>query len=107
MERQANLFGVIELNLEKLEFTSTIFTNIAVNDITSKGNIIYAATDDGIYSVDLEANNNIADFSSWTLLDTLQGFPIVYSCEDVEVFNNRLYAWKMEQIFLHLTSDDK
>ncbi|MFT4532988.1 MAG: ligand-binding sensor domain-containing protein [Saprospiraceae bacterium] len=88
----ATVFGVIELNLEKLEFTSTVFTNLAVNDITSNGNILYAATDDGIYSVDIVANNNIADFSSWTLLDNQVGFPIVYSCGHIEVFNNRLYA---------------
>jgi len=85
-------FGVIELNLERLEFTSTVFTNIGVNDITSNGNTLYAATDDGIYFVDVETNNNIADFSSWSLLDDQDGLPVVYSCDHVEVYDGRLYA---------------
>ena len=84
-------FGIIELNLEKLEFTTTIFTNIAVTDITSNGDILYAATDDGIYYVDIMTNNNIADFSSWTLLDNI-GLPTVYAASHIEVYNNKLYA---------------
>lgn len=84
-------FGIIELNLEKLEFTTTVFTNIAVNDLTSNENILYAATDDGIYYVDIVTNNNIADFSSWTLLDNV-GLPPVYAASHVEVYNKKLYA---------------
>jgi len=85
-------FGVIELNLERLEFTTTTFTDLAVNDITSKGDILYAATVDGIYFVDIVTNNNIADFSSWTLLDNQNGLPSAYSSGSVQVFNDRLFA---------------
>lgn len=88
----ATAFGIIELSAERLEFTSTIFTNISVSDLTSNGDILYAATDDGIYAVNLVDNNNIADFSSWELLEQQVGLPLVYDSDYVEVFNGSLYA---------------
>ena len=87
----ATAFGIVELNVEKLEFKSTIFTNIAVNDITSNGNIIYAATNDGVYYVDIVENTNIIDFSSWSFFDTDDGIFDNYEAYHVEVFNNSLY----------------
>ena len=87
----ASAFGIVELNLEKLEFGSTIFTNVAVNDLTSKGSILYAATDNGVYFVDTNENTNIADFSSWSLIDSTDGILDVYEAYHVEVFNDRLF----------------
>jgi ligand-binding sensor domain-containing protein len=92
-------FGVIELNLARLEFSSTVFTDISVNDITSIGNILYAATNDGIYYVNLETNNNIADFSSWSVLGSQNGLPIAYSCAHVEAYNDKLYANIENQLY--------
>lgn len=88
----ASAFGIVELNLEKLEFTSTIFTNVIVNDITSNGNILYAATDDGIYYVDIVENPNIVDFSSWKFFGTEDGIFENYEAYHIEIFNDRLYA---------------
>lgn len=87
----ASAFGIVELNLQKLEFASTIFTNVIVNDLTSKGNTLYAATDNGVYYVDIEGNPNIADFSSWTLIDSTAGILDLYEAYHVEVFNDKLY----------------
>ncbi len=88
----ATAFGLVELNLKKFEFTSTIFTNVVVNDITSNGDMLYAATDDGIFYVDIQENPNIVDFSSWTLLDSVDGLFNEYEAYHVEVFNDKLYA---------------
>lgn len=87
----ASAFGMVELNIAKLEFGSTIFTNVIVNDITSNGSIIYAATDNGVYFVDTEQNPNIADFSSWSLIDSSFGILDLYEAYHVEVFDNKLY----------------
>jgi ligand-binding sensor domain-containing protein len=87
----AAAFGIVELNIQKLEFSSTIFTNIIVNDLTSNGNILYAATNDGVYFVNIEENSNIADFSSWSLIDSSYGILNNYEAYHVEVFDNRLY----------------
>jgi ligand-binding sensor domain-containing protein len=88
----ATAFGIVELNLQKLEFTSTIFTNLAINDITSNGNILYAATNNGIYYVNISDNLNIVDFSSWSFFDSLDGIFDNYEAYHIEVFNNKLYA---------------
>ncbi len=88
----ATAFGIVELNLQKLEFTSTIFTNVVVNDITSNGNILYAATDNGIYYVNIAENSNIIDFSSWSFFGTEDGIFNNYEANHIEVFNNKLYA---------------
>lgn len=87
----AAAFGIIELNIEKLEFSTTIFTNIIVNDLASKDNILYAATNEGVYFVDIVQNPNIADFSSWALIDSTFGILNNYEAYHVEVFDNRLY----------------
>ena len=87
----AAAFGIVELNIQKLEFSSTIFTNIIVNDLASNGNILYAATNNGVYYVNIEENSNIADFSSWSLLDATNGILDNYEAYHVEVFDGRLY----------------
>lgn len=102
----AAAFGIVELNLEKLEFTSTIFTNIAVNDITSNGDVLYAATNEGVYAVNLVTNNNIIDFSSWTLLEQQVGLPIVYEASHVEVFNNALYINIEDKLYYENTNGE-
>ena len=88
----ATAFGIVELNLQKFEFTSTIFTDVEVNDITSIGNVLYAATDKGIYYVDLVENVNIIDFSSWSFFGTSDGIFDDYTALHVEVFDDKLYA---------------
>ena len=88
----ATAFGIVELNLQKLEFKSTIFTNIPINDITSSGNILYAASDAGVHYVDLVENQNIIDFSSWSFFGTSDGIFDDYEAYHIEVFNDKLYV---------------
>jgi len=57
----ATAFGIVELNVEKLEFSTTIFTNFGINDLTSEETVLYAATDDGIYFVDVALYADIDD----------------------------------------------
>jgi len=102
----ATAFGIVELNVEKLEFSTTIFTNFGINDLTSEGTVLYAATDDGIYFVDVAVANNIADFSQWTLLEQSVSLPLIYSCKHVEVFDGRLYA-DIDDVLYFQGSDDQ
>jgi len=88
----ATAFGIVELNLQRLEFTSTIFTNISVNDITSNGDVLYAATDSGIFYVNIVENTNIVDFSSWKFFGFEDGIFDTYEAYHVEIFNDKLYA---------------
>ena len=68
-------FGIIVLDVAKLEIRDTYFigpqgTAINVNDITSDGEKLYAATKSGIYVASL-SSANLADYSSWAKIKTL------------------------------------
>lgn len=85
-------FGIVEQNLKNLEFGPTIFTNSIVYQIANQGSILYAATEDGIYFVDIDQSINIADFSTWSLMDTMADLPLVYPCENIIQSGNTIYA---------------
>ncbi|WP_196895599.1 type IX secretion system anionic LPS delivery protein PorZ [Aureivirga marina] len=66
-------FGIVEYNLEKLEYGSTFFINtnsteVKVNKTEIVGNLIYAATSDGLFRADL-TNNFLIDSNNWEKLD--------------------------------------
>ena len=63
-------FGIVVLNISKKEVKDTyIFgeggSTIKVNDIDINDNILYAATDDGLFSVDLNSPN-LLDYNYWS-----------------------------------------
>ncbi|MEE9437998.1 MAG: hypothetical protein V3V14_03290 [Saprospiraceae bacterium] len=99
-------FGIVELDTEKLEFGSTIITNIVINDITSIGSKLYAATDDGVYYIDKGTTSNIADFSDWKLLAEQDGLPQVYSSNNIETFNGALYINVENQLYYRANDED-
>lgn len=88
----ATAFGIVELDLQTLDFGSTIFTEVAVNDISSRGNELYAATENGIYTVTIEPTTNIADFSRWRRLGEADGLFENYAAQWVELSGDNLYA---------------
>lgn len=64
-------FGVVVYNIEKLEFGDTYFIGdnaaaVKVNQITVNNNLLYAATENGIYMADINAN--LIDYNNWQLL---------------------------------------
>ncbi len=79
-------FGIVKLNLERMEFEFTTFTNIKVRTLTIHNNKFYAATADGVYTAPL-TGSNLLDFSNWTRLETAEGFPASY-------FSNIVYNYK-------------
>ena len=63
-------FGISVFNLTKLEFVDTYFigenaSSVPINNIVILDNIIYAASDNGVYSANM--NSNLADFNNWDL----------------------------------------
>jgi hypothetical protein len=87
-------FGVVQIDLVEQEFVGTYYfgtsgTAIKVNDISILENTIYAATEAGIYKVDINATN-LVDYSFWTLMDNLPASTQEYKL--IEVFNNQLFA---------------
>ena len=77
----ATAFGIVEFDLQDYLFGFTAFTDLRIYDITTADNIIYAATDDGVYFANLINSPNLADFSTWSLLDETYGMPILYNSQ--------------------------
>lgn len=88
----ATAFGILEFNIARLEFTSTIFTDLQVNDMTSDENTLYAATADGVFYIDIAGSQNIADFSAWNRFESQDSFPDGFAVENIEIFDGSLYA---------------
>ncbi len=67
----ATSFAIIVYDIEKLEFGDTYFigpgsSSINIYQTTVLNNTIYAATENGIYTADVN-NNSLIDASNWTL----------------------------------------
>lgn len=81
-------FGIVEFNLERVEFGNTFFigtggSQIVVNAVNVLGDKIYAATDaNGVFSANV-SNPNLVDFNQWSV-DVTGGFSGINS------FGNRL-----------------
>ena len=76
-------FGIVVLNLEKLEFTDTYNTELNTYSSCFFKEKIYAATDKGLYCCDTK--NNPLDKANWSQINTT-------STEVVCEFNNKLYC---------------
>jgi ligand-binding sensor domain-containing protein len=82
-------FAVVVFDLQKLEFGETLFiaNNSAmtkVNQIEIFQNMIYAATENGIYKASVN-NPNLIDFNQWTRFG-------VGNYVSIKQFNNELYT---------------
>ncbi|PID69229.1 MAG: hypothetical protein CR989_02770 [Flavobacteriales bacterium] len=84
-------FGIVIYDLERLEFDDTYFIGnnaspLVVNQIVIYNGYIYAATENGIYRADKDAN--LLDFNNWQLLPATAGRDF-YA---ISVFNGVLYT---------------
>jgi len=99
-------FGVVKFNLESEEFLYTVDMGFPVFDLVILEGNIYAATEDGIYTISKAESVNQQDFNNWRLLDQNDGFPLSYISEEMEVkgqnlfleMNDSLMVWKDNQL---------
>jgi len=87
----ATSYGISKLNIRAEEFAFTTFTGIPVDQIAVHQGQIYAATVEGIYTLEADALNP-EDFGAWQWLSTTEGFPADYSAGAMCIFNGDLYA---------------
>lgn len=71
-------FGIVAIDLEKLEIADTYFignggAKLNVKEVKISGSSIWAATNQGIFVADL-SSNNLADFNNWNQLQNLPDF---------------------------------
>ncbi len=68
-------FGIVVIDTDRNEIKDTYYigpsgATVNVRDITSDGTYFFAATDEGVYKA-LLSNPNLANYTSWTLINNL------------------------------------
>lgn len=85
-------FGVVSFNMETFEFGFTTQMGLIVNNVTvTEDRQLYAATNDGLYRLDLTQNFNFGDFSNWELIGSESGLPVLYEANDIAYYQESLF----------------
>jgi len=88
-------FGLVLVDLNRIVIKDTYFfgpggSQIKVNDVTSDGTFLYAATIEGVYKSDV-SNPNLVDFNAWSRLTDLPDINAEY--KNIVVFNGKLFTY--------------
>lgn len=86
----ATSYGISGVHIPSASFTFTTFTPVPVEDIVLFDNQFFAATRQGIYTIDQNADF-IEDFRNWKLLGPSSGLPSSYSSSSLTVFEDQLF----------------
>lgn len=84
-------FGLVELDLENLEFGFTCFTSKSVNSFTVFHGNYYMATEDGIFRAPVSNSFNYQNFQSWEKMGETNGFPSTYNTQVIGSTTDSLY----------------
>lgn len=95
-------FAIIVYDIDKLQFGDTYFigdqsSEIIINQVKILDTTIYAATENGIYTADIN-NPNLIDFNNWT-----PNFTGNFS--SIEVFNNQIYSTNNNKLYKFLNGN--
>ncbi len=95
-------FGIVVLDVTKNEIKDTYYigpngSQLQVNDVTSDGTNLYAATISGMYQASLN-DPFLADFNRWHLITPQEGL-LGGNYSDCITFNNTVLAAKKDSIF--------
>lgn len=91
-------FGLTRIDMELGEFDFTTLTGVEVLASARFQDFYYIATPEGIYRISLSTLNP-ADFSTWEYLDAASGFPPVYACRAMVVYEGALYLGIDELVY--------
>jgi len=99
-------FGVVSFNMETLEFGFTTQMGLqAFSATTDDEGVLYVATEDGIYSLNLNESFNFGDFANWNFLGPEVGLPLVYEASDIAFFDDRLFMISDQRIWVQGEDD--
>ena len=84
-------YGISKINFNQNIFTFSTIPELAFTGVIVKDNIIYATSDEGVYTAPNNTNLNLQDFGNWTLLDEDDGFPMDYSADKIVEFGGKIY----------------
>lgn len=84
-------FAIVEYDINELEFGDTFFignnsTDVKVNEVVVFNDLIYAATDEGVFYADV-TNPNLIDFNNW---QQIVGGNNLF--KNISIFDGRLFT---------------
>ncbi len=87
-------FGIVALNLGKKEVKDTYYigdngSSIKVLDMTSDGQFLYAATEEGLFKADINSPN-LQDFTNWDHIDNIPNPTGTF--DQLEFYNGNVIA---------------
>ena len=95
-------FGLLEMNPETVTVQNDIRTGIPVKSFAAFDGSFFAATEEGIYTIEDTPNANLLDFSNnWRLLDESDGFPLDYSSNVVYALDDQLVVDVNDSLFFY------
>ncbi|MEO1259011.1 MAG: hypothetical protein AAFZ15_09435 [Bacteroidota bacterium] len=97
----AGNFGMVTLNVKKGLFPNTIRMPFEVFSAVSYNGRIYAATEDGIYTIPEDNSLNIDDFANWNWVSGTNGFPINYTTTTMIPFNDDLFLDINDSLYVY------
>ncbi|MFP4025010.1 MAG: T9SS type A sorting domain-containing protein [Thiohalospira sp.] len=76
-------FGIVVVNLQKLEIKDTYFigdfgSQVQVNQVAFDNNILYAATNEGIFMADY-LNANLVDYANWNKINDIPDYTFEFN----------------------------
>ncbi|MEM9887003.1 MAG: two-component regulator propeller domain-containing protein [Bacteroidota bacterium] len=83
-------YGLSKLNILAEEFAYTTFSGIPIESTIIYQNALFAATEEGIYTTNLD-NDFPEDFNTWRRLNQSNQFPEDYSTRGLGVFQEKLF----------------
>jgi hypothetical protein len=94
-------FGIVVIDLEKIEISDTYFigpngNHLKVLDLTYNDTSFFAATENGIYTADIDSPN-LAFFGSWSKDQSLPDTNATYNA--IAVFQGKIFANKYSEVF--------
>ncbi|MDH3650198.1 MAG: hypothetical protein OEQ53_10975 [Saprospiraceae bacterium] len=85
-------FGLVQLNLEQLEFGFTTFTDVPVRSVSRHKGQLYIGTEEGLFTAIDDGSLNLADFSRWKKIGFEEGLPQDFQTFALEEIDGTLYA---------------
>ena len=99
-------FGLVEYDLQALEFGFTMNIAQRISKVDGSGNILVIALDNpdgdqvGSYALDLTTTNTPGFFPIWDRLEPEQGLPQNYTAKDVLMLDDKIYVCLEEEVYV-------
>ena len=92
-------FGLVQLNLVAGEFGFTTFTSTPVFGVAIDEDELVISTEEGIYTANVEDDNNLADFSIWEKKGFIDGLPEIHQGTRISSSNGSIFVGIDDEVY--------